>query len=306
MAGYTDRIFRRLVKEQGCGLVYTEMISADAIIRDNPRTMDLLAFSSFEKPIAAQIFGNDKKIMSEAAKICQDKGADIIDINAGCPALKIKKIGAGVALMQNPKKIGELIETVKKVLTIPLTIKIRSGFSLSNQNYLEVSHIAEASGADAIIFHPRSGDQKFKGNALWNLIKELKENVSIPVVGNGDVRTPEDAIILRNGTSCDGIMIGRGALGNPWIFREISEHLEGRIYKVTPDDKRETILKHFEMLLSEYEVNIGLKKFKAHIPWYFRKTPFCSRVRHTLLNCPLDRERFFELLKECLGYVVIT
>jgi tRNA-dihydrouridine synthase B len=302
MVGYTDRIFRRLVKEQRCGLVSTEMLSAEAIIRANPKTMDLLSFSLFEKPIAVQIFGNNKKVMSVAAKICQDKGADIIDINFGCPVLKIKKLGAGVALMQHPKKIGEIVTAVKRAISIPLTIKIRAGFSPNNINFLDVSHIAEESGADAIIFHPRTGDHKFKGKALWNLIKELKTNISLPVIGNGDIKTPSDAIILKKKTYCDGVMIGRGALGNPWIFREILDHLEGKNYNPSPEDKRKTILKHFEMLLCEFGVEIGIKKFKFHIPWYFRNIPFSTKIRHSLINCPLDQKRFSDLLEECLSY----
>src|SRR4030042_2715211 len=247
MAGFTDAPFRRLVKEIGCMLVFTEMISADGLVR---KCESLLALGKDEHPVAVQIFGSHPDIMAEAAGIAEGMGGDIIDINMGCPAQPVVKAGAGVNLMRFPEKAKSIIMKVRKKIKIALTVKMRSGWDSGQINAVEMSRLAEDCGADAITIHPRTKTQGFRGQSDWSLIGEVKRAVGVPVIGNGDVTTPSLAKKMMIETKCDGGMIGRGALGNPWIFNpQWSDFLE----RTPPDisflrEKKRVIDRHFSLL----------------------------------------------------------
>ncbi len=220
MAGVTDAPFRALVREFGCALAFTEMISSDGLVHCTEMSHRYLRRLGSEYPFAVQIFGSDARILSEAAKIVADAGASVVNINMGCPAKKVFKTGAGAALMRDPRKAGLVLRKVRAAVSVPLTIKMRSGWR-EQMNALQIAVLAEEEGIDAIIVHPRTVEQGFSGSADWRVIKEVKEVLKIPVIGNGDVRAAGDAARMLHSTGCDAVMIGRGAVGNPWIFRDI-------------------------------------------------------------------------------------
>jgi tRNA-dihydrouridine synthase B len=220
MAGITDLSFRRIAKSFDVDLVTSEMVSSEGLVRNKARTKMLLQSHAEEKPLAIQLFGSDPKVVAEAARIVADEGADIIDLNMGCPVPKVVRQGAGAALLRDVEKIASLVDAVRQAVSIPLTVKTRSGWGQSKINVLEVARVVEDSGADAITIHPRTARQGFSGSADWPLIGKVKQAVNIPVIGNGDVSRPEDVGKMRKLTQCDGVMIGRGAMGNPWIFKQ--------------------------------------------------------------------------------------
>lgn len=252
MAGVTDISFRGLCKEMGCGLVYTEMVSAKALYYGSENTQTLLRIADEEKPVAAQIFGREPDVM---ARICEEylnnrKDICIIDINMGCPAPKIVKNGEGSALMKEPELAYDIVRTIKKVSTKPVTVKFRKGFDEDNINAVEFAKGMEQAGADAIAVHGRTRKQMYQGKADWDIIKRVKDSVSIPVIGNGDVFSPEDAIRMKRTTNCDGIMIARGSQGNPWIFRQINNLLNGEvIQEVSDNEKIEMCIRHYELAI---------------------------------------------------------
>lgn len=240
MAGVTDISFRGLCKEMGCGLVYTEMVSAKALYYGSENTQTLLRIADEEKPVAAQIFGREPDVM---ARICEEylnnrEDICIIDINMGCPAPKIVKNGEGSALMKEPELAYDIVRTIKKVSTKPVTVKFRKGFDEDNINAVEFAKGMEQAGADAIAVHGRTRKQMYQGKADWDIIKRVKDSVSIPVIGNGDVFSPEDAIRMKRTTNCDGIMIARGSQGNPWIFRQINNLLNGEVIQEVSDNEK--------------------------------------------------------------------
>ena len=226
MAGVTDLPFRLLCKEQGAGLLCMEMVSAKAIMYKNRNTIDLLKIDERELPVSLQLFGSDPDIISSIAHEIEERPFDILDINMGCPVPKIVNNGEGSALMKNPKLAGEIIEKTVKAIKKPVTVKIRKGFDDDHINAVEMAKIAEASGAAAIAVHGRTREQYYSGKADWDIIRQVKEAVSIPVIGNGDLLTAEDVIAMQEQTGCDGFMIGRGAQGNPWIFRQVLHYFE--------------------------------------------------------------------------------
>ena len=234
LAGFTHLPFRILAKEAGCALVCSEMISANALVFKSEKTKQRLAGSPEEKPLSVQIFGADPAIMAEAATKVEASGADIIDINFGCSVKKVIKTGAGVALMREPKKAEAIIKAVRKSVSIPLTIKIRTGWDKSGDQAFTLAKIAEACGVTAVTVHPRTAGQGFRDTPDWSIIAAIKTLVSIPVIGNGDIKQPEDALTMRNNTGCDAVMIGRAALGNPWIFTQVLALIEGK--EVFPPD----------------------------------------------------------------------
>lgn len=274
MAGITDLPYRLLCKEQGCSLVYTEMVSAKAIYYNNKNTKLLLQIDEKERPVAVQLFGSDPDLLADMAKriIEENPYIDIIDINMGCPVPKIVNNNEGSALMKNPKLVGQIVNKVSNAIDKPLTIKIRKGFNDNEINAVEIAKIAEQNGVSAIAVHGRTREQYYSGKADWNIIREVKEAVTIPVLGNGDVFTPYDAKGLIDQTGCDGILIGRGAQGNPWIFSRVIHYLEtGELLKEPDiDEIVETINRHLEMLTEYKGSYTAIREMRKHISWYIK------------------------------------
>ncbi len=281
MAGISNLPFRLIARSFGCALAFTEMISANGIIRKSDRTLEYLKTCADDHPLGAQIFGADPGIMAEAACIIANHGADLIDINMGCPVKKVIKAGAGAILMKDPDRISRIIRAVKKAVRIPVTVKIRSGWTRSSINAVEIARVAEKSGADAIIVHGRTADQGFGGKADWKVIAEIKKKVNIPVIGNGDIWQPQDAIRMLQETSCDAVMVGRGALGNPWIFRGIVQICSGQIKAYLPhlDERQKVIKKHWEMEIEYIGVKLANKNFRKHLLWYTKGLESSVRFR---------------------------
>lgn len=274
MAGICNSAFRKIIKEMGCALVYAEMVSDKAIFYRNEKTRDMLFMEQIERPIAQQIFGSDKESFVEAAKYIEKvMNPDIIDINMGCPVPKVAlKSQAGAALLKNPEKIYEIVSSVVAAVKCPVTVKIRSGWDQNSINAVEVAKICEKAGASAITVHPRTRSQGYSGQADWSIIKMVKENVHIPVIGNGDITDIYKAKAMLEETGCDLIMIGRGVLGNPWLIREINAYLEdGTILpKPTDEEKIEMCLKHLNYLSQIKPEKLACLEIRNHIAWYLK------------------------------------
>ncbi|MCP4579763.1 MAG: tRNA dihydrouridine synthase DusB [Deltaproteobacteria bacterium] len=305
MAGITNPPFRRIVKRLGAGLVVTEMVSAVGLSRNHEKTVRYLKSDPEEKPLSVQIFGADPQIMAMAAEIAIQKGGDMVDINMGCPAKKVIKNGSGGALLRSPASVHRMVTTVRKACTVPLTVKIRAGWSEEEANFLEIAHIIADCGADAVTVHPRFVKQGFSGQADWGIIRKVKEKLAIPVIGNGDVFKPELALQMRKETGCDGVMIGRGALGNPWIFRHILDLEKG--LEVRPpelSERKDVILSHFTHLSQIIGEDRASKLMRGQLLWYTKGLPHSSRFRgaftgiknvHSMMTA-LDQ--YFEALME--------
>lgn len=281
MAGVTDLPFRILCKEQGADLIYTEMVSAKGIQFNNKNTENLLMVSEEERPVALQLFGADPYIMSETAKRIEHRNFDILDINMGCPVPKVVNNFEGSALMKDPKLVGEIVHAISTAIKKPLTVKIRKGFTESTANAVEIAKIAEANGAAAIAVHGRTREQYYSGKADWNIIRAVKEAVSVPVIGNGDVFTPEDAKRLIEETGVDGIMVARGARGNPWLFRQIKEYLETGRKREKPsvDEAVKMMLRHARLSIEYKGEYIGIREMRKHVAWYTTGYPLAARLR---------------------------
>lgn len=301
MAGVTDLPFRILCKEMGCGLVYSEMVSAKGILYDNKNTTELLEIDPKERPVAVQLFGSDPEILGAMAKKIEPYPIDIIDVNMGCPAPKIVKNGEGSCLMKTPELVGKIVKSLVESQSKPVTIKFRKGFDDDHINAVEIAKIAEANGASAVAVHGRTREQYYSGKADWDIIKQVKAVVNIPVIGNGDVFTPQDAKNLLEYTGCDAIMVGRGAQGNPWIFKRILHYLHtGEILpEPTAEERVEKALRHAEMLIDYKGEYIGIREMRKHMAWYMKGLPGAAELRGKL-NYAENRAELEALLR---GYL---
>lgn len=299
MAGIGNNSFRKIIKEQGCGLIYAEMVSDKAIVYDNEKTIDMLYMEEFERPITQQIFGSDRDSFVEAAqKIVKIMKPDIIDINMGCPVPKVAlKSQAGAALLKDPDKIYDIVSAVVKSVSIPVTVKIRSGWDSNNINAVEVAKICEKAGAAAIAVHPRTRKQGYSGQPDWNIIKEVKDAVTIPVIGNGDVTDIHSAKKMLDETSCDAIMIGRGVLGNPWLVSQIISYLEKGIIIDEPStfEKIKMCKKHLDYLLKIKSEKQAILEIRSHVAWYVKGIPNASELKKKIFTTNTKEEVYKEL-----------
>ncbi len=296
MAGVTDGAFRELTAEMGCGLFYTEMVSAKALHYRNANTKLLLTHGDKDRPIGVQLFGRDPEILAEEAGKLEES-FDFIDFNMGCPVPKVVKNGEGSALLREPKLVEEIFTAMTKRLKKPVTVKLRKGFEADGEESLEIAKILEASGVSMIAVHARTRSQYYSGRADWEAIRRLKETVRIPVIGNGDIFSASDAVRMIEETGCDGVMVARGAEGNPWIFREIRTFLETGELPGRPDyeEIRRTVIRHGELLRKEKGEHLALLEMRRHAAAYLKGTPFSAEKR-VRINGALSLEALYEIL----------
>ena len=298
MAGVTDLPFRLLCKEQGAGLLCMEMVSAKGIYYNNKNTEQLLAIDEREHPVSLQLFGSDPEIMSEMAKKIEERPFDILDINMGCPVPKVVNNGDGSALMKNPVLAGKIIEKTARAIKKPVTVKIRRGFDDDHINAVEIAKIIEDAGGAAVAVHGRTREQYYSGRADWDIIRQVKEAVKIPVIGNGDILTPEDAIRMEEQTGCDGFMIARGAQGNPWIFAQILHYFKTgeHLPKPTAEEMVQMMLRHAKMQLAFKGDYTGIREIRKHAAWYTAGYPNAARLRSAI-----NEVESYEQLEELFG-----
>lgn len=302
MAGVTDLPFRLLCREQGAGLVCMEMISAKAVAFRNRNTEKLMQTVPGESPVSLQLFGSDPEVISETAKEIEERPFDILDLNMGCPVPKIVGNGEGSALMKNPKLVEQIVARTVRAVKKPVTVKIRKGFDDSHVNAVEIARIAEASGAAAVAVHGRTREQYYSGKADWEIIRKVKEAVRIPVIGNGDVDSPQQSERLLAETGCDGIMIGRAARGNPWLFHQIRAYLETGVMEPRPgfDEVRQMMLRHARMQIDYKGDYTGIREMRKHISWYTAGYPHSARLR-AQINSVESFEELEELILTRIG-----
>ncbi len=307
MAGISNTSYRKIIKEMGAGLIYAEMVSDKAIMYANLKTFDLLKMSDEERPIAQQIFGSDiESFVIAAKKIEEVMHPDIIDINMGCPVPKVAiRAQAGSALLKNPDKIYEIVKAVVNSVSVPVTVKIRSGWDEQHINAVEVAKKCEEAGAKAITVHARTRSQGYSGKADWNIIKQVKEAVNIPVIGNGDVTSPELAKKMLDETNCDAVMIGRGVLGNPWLIKECVEYLEnGKVTtKVSFLDKVEMMKRHYELLIQDKCEKAALLEIRSHIIWYLKGMPKSKEIKNLICQSK-SSEEMFKIIEDYKNYLL--
>ncbi len=301
MAGVCNSAFRRIIKEMGCGLLYAEMVSDKAIVYDNEKTKNMLYMAEEERPIVQQIFGSDKDSFVKAAKIVEKTmHPDIIDINMGCPVPKVAvKSQAGSALLKNPEKIYEIVSSVVSSVNVPVTVKIRSGWDSNSINAIEVAKTCERAGASAIAVHPRTRSQGYNGKANWEIIKDVKKAVNIPVIGNGDILSVYDAKKMFLETGCDAVMIGRGTLGNPYLIKQIVTYLEKGdiIPDQSPIERMNTCLRHFDYLLQIKPEKVAVLEMRTHGAWYLKGLPGAVSVKKRLYEIK-TKDEFINAIKE--------
>lgn len=303
MAGITDMPFRLLCREQGCGLVYTEMVSAKGLYYNDEKSMKLTEIDSREGPAALQIFGSDPFIMANVAERLNVSNASIIDINMGCPTPKITKNGEGSALMLEPGLVGKIVREVSRASVKPVTVKIRKGWDETRISAVEIAKIAEENGAAAVAVHGRTREQFYSGHADWGIIKDVKAALSIPVIGNGDIFAPEDAKRMISETNCDAVMIGRGAQGNPWIFSKVLSYLnKGEVAAdISDSDKIQMIIRHMKMLVELKGENTGVREMRKHVAWYIKGMKNSAYVKDKVFRA-VSQDEVIELLYEYIDY----
>lgn len=306
MAGICDNAYRTIVKEMGAGLICAEMVSDKAIYYNSKKTIDMLYMSEEERPISQQIFGSDIDSFVYAAKyIEKNMKPDIIDINMGCPVPKVAlRAQAGSALLKNPEKVYEIVKAVVETVNVPVTVKIRSGWDSNNINAVQIAKLIEKAGASAITIHARTRAQGYSGKADWNIIKQVKENVNIPVIGNGDIKTCYDAKRMIEETNCDAVMIGRGCIGNPWLIKETVEYLENNkvITKPTSLDRINMILEHLDRLIKTKSEKQALLEIRTHIGYYLKTVPNSSELKNNIFKTK-DINELKKLLEEFKGEI---
>ena len=279
MAGITNLPVRLMARECGASLAFTEMVSVNGLVRDGKKTFGLLASTPEDRPLGIQLFGDDPALLAEGARLVEGYG-DLIDINMGCPVRKVVNSGAGSALLQDPGKVAAIVREVRRATPLPLTVKIRTGWGADSDNFLEIGRIVAAEGCDAITLHPRSRSQMFEGHSDWVKIAALKEAVAIPVIGSGDLFTAADVVRMIGETGCDGVMLARGALGNPWLFREAADLLEGREPAVpTPAERLTVSLRHLELFIELSGERVALREMRKHLSWYARGLAGAAQFR---------------------------
>ena len=298
MAGICDSAYRRIVKSMGCGLIETEMVSTRAVMHLNRKTREMLHMTEYERPIAQQIFGSDSESFKIAAEyIYKNMSPEIIDINMGCPVTKVAvKSGAGSALLKSPDKVEDIIKSVVDTVPIPVTAKIRSGWD--ENNALEIAKIIEDAGASAITVHPRTRHQRYDIPADWSIIKDIKEELSIPVIGNGDIRTCYDAKAMLDFTGCDAVMIGRGILGNPWIVKQCIDYIDEGIepQRVSSKEKLDMFKRHSQMIIEDYEDKVLMHKLRTNAAYYMKNLHGSQEIKKKIFQTS-TKEELFELLE---------
>jgi tRNA-dihydrouridine synthase B len=305
LAGVSDSPFRQLAREQGAGAVYTEMVSADGLVRGGRATFDYIAFEPQERPIGVQLFGSDPAIMADATRVLSELPAerrpDLVDINMGCPVRKVVNRSAGAALLQDVGRIERIVSAMSAATDLPVTAKIRLGWDGESRNVVEVARALEGAGARAVAIHARTRAEKFEGTAHWDMIGEAKAAVRIPVIGNGDVRTPEDALRMLRTTGCDGVMLGRAAFGDPWVFRRVRALAE-RGEALPPPTARERLeagVRHLGMLVRTSGEDVAAREMRKHVAWYIKGLPHSARVREQV-NRTRSAAEMVDLLRRYL------
>lgn len=301
MAGITNLAFRTVARSFGAALCYTEMVSANGLTRSTHRSHEYLASTAHDTPLGVQLFGSDPAVMAEAAIIAEERGADLIDVNMGCPVKKVVRTGAGAALMRDPAGVNAIVRAMRKVTSLPLTIKVRAGWSPGALNSVEIARIAEAGGADAIAVHSRTALQGYRGAADWAVIEEVKKAVSIPVIGSGDLWSAADVAKMLDTTGCDAVMIARGSLGNPWIFAQSRSMVRHGVASPapTPTEREETIRRHLEMSVLLQGKRTAMLTFRKHLLWYTKGLPGGARFRKSVVQ-EEDMDAIFESLHRFL------
>lgn len=301
MSGITDSAFRRAIKELGgCGLVLTELISSEALCRRHPKTLEMLRFSAEERPLGTQIFGSHPEHMAMAARLAEEQGADFIDINLGCPVRKVVQSGAGAQLLRDIPALIRILESVRRAIRVPMTVKIRTGWDPSNLNACEVARMAEEAGASAVTLHARTRSSGYSGKADWTWITRLRESVRIPVIGNGDIIRPEDAKRMFLETGCHGAMIGRGVLTNPWIFHQAWWHLQGLPFQIpTTQERWQVFLRFMELAKESHSERLLLDRLKKFSCYFTHEMPGSSRLRNLIQRSV----RLADLLESVEGFL---
>jgi tRNA-dihydrouridine synthase B len=300
MCGISDRPWRLLARENGCPLVYTQMISCEAMVRTGAdKSWQILDMFLEDGPVCAQVFGSDPEHLAETARRLQDGGATIVDLNMGCPVNKIVRSNGGSALMTQPDLVRQIFQAMRRVLTIPFTVKFRAGWETFGKEAFTIAHIAQEEGLDAVAIHARTRQQGYKGSADWSIIRALKEQIRIPVIGNGDVTSANAAVRMVRDYGADAVMIGRGCMGNPWLFREITARFRGEPDPPPPtvDERLDTVLRHAEMMVMRKGEQLGLREFRKHVVSYMKTFPHAREMKTQLLQC-LTLEEYRRVIEE--------